>query len=546
MTAPIFRRLTRALMFLFVAAAPAMAQVPTSLTVQGRLLDAAGAPLPDGTYDVTFTFYDTGGAAVEGVYSEKASVAVVDGVFTHLITETICNPCSFPMGTGIRIGSGPEGDLIPIASVPQAVTAAGVHGTVNVFPSEGPVRVGNGGVWPETPAEMNVLGRLLVTDVPEDTAPTQLLARDPETGVITHASLDYLSSVGIAGPPGPAALPEIQDEVLVLYNAAGDSVFAVFPTGAMRISSPGADPGQKAFFRVWRDEPATGQAEDARHNLQLGSSLAPTLFVSEELARFAVPFVVAGHPLLVTDAEGRDLLSVGDGKPGVRVGTRSNPLFEADAGGVTVNPLFEARSGAAAGGSFYVSKKGYDYYQARFFEIRDDDSDGDTVDPVLVFGEPTAPLLTSGALGTSVGTPLDVTGDLTVRGNLSASGTKNFRIDHPLDPDGRWLQHAAIESDRPANLYDGTVVLDGSGEATVTLPAWFEALNTDYRYQLTAVGAPAPGLYVASEITDGRFRIAGGPPGLKVSWQVTGVRQDRYMQEHPFQVELPKSSPESR
>ncbi|MDJ0591212.1 MAG: hypothetical protein QNJ72_14650 [Pleurocapsa sp. MO_226.B13] len=57
---------------------------------------------------------------------------------------------------------------------------------------------------------------------------------------------------------------------------------------------------------------------------------------------------------------------------------------------------------------------------------------------------------------------------------------------------------------------------------------WFEMLNCDFRYQLTAIAAPGSSLYIAEEIADNRFKIAGGEPGMKVSWQVTGVRQDRW------------------
>lgn len=123
---------------------------------------------------------------------------------------------------------------------------------------------------------------------------------------------------------------------------------------------------------------------------------------------------------------------------------------------------------------------------------------------------------------------------------LQVFGPKSFRIDHPLEPD-RYLQHAAIESDRVMNLYDGVVTLDAAGEATVTLPEWFEAVNRDFRYQLTALGAPAPGLYIARELADGSFSIAGGPPGGRVSWQVSGERNDAYMQENPFVLEPLKS-----
>jgi hypothetical protein len=73
------------------------------------------------------------------------------------------------------------------------------------------------------------------------------------------------------------------------------------------------------------------------------------------------------------------------------------------------------------------------------------------------------------------------------------------------------------------------------------LPDWFEALNRDSRYQLTPIGTPAPDLYIADEIENNRFRIAGGQPNGKVSWTVTGIRQDAYAKAHPMQVEVDKA-----
>lgn len=72
------------------------------------------------------------------------------------------------------------------------------------------------------------------------------------------------------------------------------------------------------------------------------------------------------------------------------------------------------------------------------------------------------------------------------------------------------------------------------------MPEWFGAFNRDYRYQLTAIGAFAPELHVATEIEDGRFSIAGGRPGLKVSWMVTGIRQDAWANANRIPVEVTK------
>lgn len=157
---------------------------------------------------------------------------------------------------------------------------------------------------------------------------------------------------------------------------------------------------------------------------------------------------------------------------------------------------------------------------------------------VGIYGETASP---NGYAGYFVG-PVVIQGPLGVNGDLVVSGAKFFQIDHPLDPDSKWLRHAAVESPGMLNLYNGNVVLDENGESWVQLPDYFEALNQDFRYQLTAMGAPGPNLYIAEEINDNRFKIAGGAPGLTVSWQVTGVRHDSYAQAHPLVVEEDKQS----
>jgi trimeric autotransporter adhesin len=133
-----------------------------------------------------------------------------------------------------------------------------------------------------------------------------------------------------------------------------------------------------------------------------------------------------------------------------------------------------------------------------------------------------------------------VEGDLYVNKDFFVFGTKNFRIDHPLDPTNKYLDHSVIESSEVLNQYSGNAVLDAEGEARVQFPAWFEAINVDFRYQLTAVGAPGPNLYIAEEVKDNAFKIAGGTPGTKVSWQVTARRNDPYMRAHPYVVERDK------
>jgi hypothetical protein len=130
-------------------------------------------------------------------------------------------------------------------------------------------------------------------------------------------------------------------------------------------------------------------------------------------------------------------------------------------------------------------------------------------------------------------------GDVDVQGSLSKT-SGSFKIDHPLDPANKYLYHSFVESPDMMNIYNGNVTTDGSGTAIITMPAWFEALNTDFRYQLTAIGQPAQA-WIAAKIANGSFIIKTSKPGVEVSWQVTGIRQDAWANAHRIQVEVDKA-----
>ncbi len=130
-------------------------------------------------------------------------------------------------------------------------------------------------------------------------------------------------------------------------------------------------------------------------------------------------------------------------------------------------------------------------------------------------------------------------------GNFAATGSKSFIIDHPLDPANKELKHYCIESPEVLNMYRGNVMLNADGEAEVTLPDYFTAININYSYNLTAIGKPAPGIYIKEEIdNNGKFTIAGGAAGQKISWVVYAERNDKYMRQYPEskQVVIDKKS----
>ncbi|MGA9427529.1 MAG: hypothetical protein WBV33_20790, partial [Terracidiphilus sp.] len=151
-------------------------------------------------------------------------------------------------------------------------------------------------------------------------------------------------------------------------------------------------------------------------------------------------------------------------------------------------------------------------------------------------------LTTPNNIALEVTSGLKVDGNLWVNGSIQ-KGSGTFIIDHPLDPANKFLSHSFVESPDMMNIYNGNVVTDSHGFATVELPGYFEALNQDFRYQLTVIGQFAQAI-VAQEIANNRFTIQTDKPQVKVSWQVTGIRHDAYAEAHRVKVEEDKPAGE--
>lgn len=149
--------------------------------------------------------------------------------------------------------------------------------------------------------------------------------------------------------------------------------------------------------------------------------------------------------------------------------------------------------------------------------------------------------------GTTInGTAGAFDGDVKVTGNLSVTGTLSkgagsFKIDHPLHPATQYLSHSFVESPDMMNVYNGNTKTNGKGEVWVQLPTYFSALNRDFRYQLTPMGQFAQ-VIVGQKIKGNRFLIRTDKPGVEVSWQVTGIRNDAYARQHRIQVEQTKAA----
>jgi len=131
-------------------------------------------------------------------------------------------------------------------------------------------------------------------------------------------------------------------------------------------------------------------------------------------------------------------------------------------------------------------------------------------------------------------------GNVNIAGSLSKSGG-SFKIDHPLDPANKYLYHSFVESPDMMNIYNGNVTTDAEGNAVIQLPDWFEALNRDFRYQLTAIGQFSQAI-VASKVANHQFAIRTDKPNVEVSWQITGIRQDAWANAHRIPVDEEKEA----
>jgi hypothetical protein len=221
-------------------------------------------------------------------------------------------------------------------------------------------------------------------------------------------------------------------------------------------------------------------------------------------------------------------LNRGAGSAGV-IGVADNPGGERTAGVIGANNSEGSFSSGVQGLSQGAGAEGGTYYGVWGAAIKGNDATG-----IGVFGEGNK----YGVVGRAPSAP----GSFSLFGqnNIGAVGFKQFHIDHPIDPANKVLNHVCPESSEPLNIYSGNIKTDASGFATVELPSYFEAINTDVRYTLTVVGQFAQAV-VIEKVRNNRFRIQTDKPNVEVSWMVSARRNDAYAKANPFVAEQMKA-----
>jgi hypothetical protein len=108
---------------------PAAPPIPPSISYQGRLTDPSGAPVSDGTYDMTFSVYDNPSSG-SPLWTQTIPVSVTNGLF-DVVLGSPANPLDSdafsggPRWLGIQVAPDPS-EMMPrqfLSSVPYALTA---------------------------------------------------------------------------------------------------------------------------------------------------------------------------------------------------------------------------------------------------------------------------------------------------------------------------------------------------------------------------------------------------------------------------------------
>jgi len=499
-----FRPVTLIIMLLALCLfVPAIfAQAPQLINYQGRL-NLGGNPVT-GTFSMVFSIYSVanGGTAI---YTETQNVNVSDGVFNVLIGSVTAIPTNVFTNAGDRflgVKVGTDAEMSPrfrLASVAYAVRASESDGVADG--AIGNADLANNAVTAGKIATGQVVKSL--NNIRDDVT----LVGGTNVTITPSGSNITISASGGGGAGDGHSLDAADGnptDVVFVDNVGNVGVGTTTPLAKLDVVS---ESGPAGFFETL-DETSFGSGLEV-FNVGLGNAgVFSTDNPDNVVAALAVDHI-GSAPAIFANNSGTDIGSTAG-------------FFQVNNAASPATALVGLTTGQGNAGFFRVANAANPF--ASLFVVHDN--------PNAAAGF----FQSSGLAGF-------FEGDVTVTGFIFKQGG-GFQIDHPLDPSNKYLNHSFVESPDMMNVYNGNVTLDATGEAVVEMPEWFEALNSDFRYQLTAIGAPGPNLYIAEKMANRQFKIAGGVPGGEVSWQVTGIRKDAFANTHRIPVEQAKTPTE--
>jgi hypothetical protein len=492
-------------------------QIPNTMSYQGVLSDTGGNPLPDGDYDIIFRIYDQEGGGTP-IWQELQSVTTGNGIFDIILGSK--NALNIPFDRqyylGLTIGDAAElAPRIALTSAPYSLTAGTVAagGAVHSLNqlTDDVILTAEGG------AAISTRGDTIVIAVTNGSNGGGIASLDQAYNAggpgLGRTIVANSGAVNIAGSDGLTVAGEI--------GVGTDSIgivpltnFEIVDDRFARLSMVATEPDDDVKLLI----DARGDGESDRAQIATISNHDLT-FLTNDAVKMTIK------------TEGN--VGIGTLEPASRLHVLDATTESDSAAIVGQHDVSDFFGIGIRGKGGWVGVEG----------IVDGSGEGEYFGVV-------ASASTTAEIGTTIGVWGEASGgdepwagffngDVQVTGTLF-QGAGSMRIDHPEDPANKYLIQSYVVSAEQLCVFNGKTILGEDGTAVVRLPDYVGALAEDFRYQLTAIGGPAPDLHISAELEGAQFEIAGGAAGLKVSWQVSGKRLDALAASYNGEAEITK------